>query len=156
MFTKKPIITKNLDRPEKRNKDHRIIIIFNKFSPLFHALISCLICFFIEAVSRHSILKAISYVHLHTWAFLYNSLIIFSTLLVVYLFKRRILVRILISGVWCFLGIVNGCLLLQRVTPFSYTDLKLINDLFTMKSNYFSDLQEIIVIFVVLLSAFSI
>ena len=30
MFTKKPIITKNLDRPEKRNKDHRIIIIFNK------------------------------------------------------------------------------------------------------------------------------
>ncbi len=151
MFTKKPIITKNLDRPEKRNKDHRMIIIFNKFSPLFHALISCLICFFIEAVSRHSIFKAISYVHLHTWAFLYNSLIIFSTLLVVYLFKRRILVRILISGVWCFLGIVNGCLLLQRVTPFSYTDLKLINDLFTMKSNYFSDLQEIIVIFVVLL-----
>lgn len=150
MFTKKSITIENFDHPNRFQKDH-IIHTFNKFSPLFHALISCIICFFIEAVSRHSVLKAMTYVHMHTWAFLYNSLIIFSTLLVVYLFKRRTLIRILISGIWCFLGVVNGCLLLQRVTPFSYTDLKLINDLFTMKSNYFSDMQEMIVIFVVLL-----
>lgn len=150
MFTRKPITVENFNDSNRFNQEH-IINIFNKFSPLFHALISCLICFFIEAVSRHSIVGAITYMHMHTWAFLYNSFIIFSTLLVVYLFKRRALVRILIGGLWCFLGVVNGCLLLQRVTPFGYTDLKLINDLFTMKSNYFSDTQEVIVIAVVIL-----
>jgi len=120
-------------------------------SPLFHMLLSCLICFFIETLSRHSIMEALNYVHMHTLAFLYNSLIIFTTLLVVYLFRRRTLVRVLVCAVWIFLGIVNGCLLLQRVTPFGYTDLKLINDLFTMKSNYFSDTQAALVIGGVLL-----
>lgn len=150
MFTKKQITIQNFDRPGKFSRE-RIIDIFNKYSPFFHALLSCIICFFIEAFSRHSIFAAINYVHMHTWAFLYNSLIIFSTLLVVYLFKRRALVRIFIGGVWCFLGIVNGCLLLERVTPFGYTDLKLINDLFTMKSNYFSEMQEVLAIGLVLL-----
>lgn len=150
MFTKKQTIIGTSICPDSSGRN-RIIDTFNKYSPLFHALLSCMICFFIEAVSRHSLLAAVSYAHTHTWAFLYNSLIIFSTLLVVYLFKRRALLRILISGIWCFLGIVNGCLLLERVTPFGYTDLKLINDLFTMKSNYFSEVQEMLAIGLVLL-----
>lgn len=150
MFTKKLSFKELSDRQDFARRD-RIIDTLNKYSPLFHALLSCMICFFIEAVSRHSVFAAVSYVHTHTWAFLYNSLIIFTTLLVVYLFKRRALLRILISGLWCFLGIVNGCLLLERVTPFGYTDLKLINDLFTMKSNYFSEVQEALAIGLVLL-----
>jgi phosphoglycerol transferase MdoB-like AlkP superfamily enzyme len=145
MFTKKPVTIHDFDGPDKSRLD-RMIETFNKFSLLFHALISCAICFFIEAVSRHSVFAAVKYAHFHTLAYLYNSLIIFSTLLIVYLFKRRALLRFLISGIWCFLGIVNGCLLMERVTPFGYTDLKLINDLFTMKSNYFSQLQEILAI----------
>ena len=150
MFTKKEFTLKDLDHRDRSRYD-RMVDIFNKWSPLFYILISCFICFFIEAVSRHSILKAIAYVHMHTWAFLYNSFIIFSTFLVVYLFKRRALLRILIGGIWCFLGIVNGCLLLERVTPFGFTDLKLINDLFAMKSNYFSETQEILAIGLVVL-----
>lgn len=44
----------------------------------------------------------------------------------------------IISFVWCALGIINGCVLAERVTPFGFTDLKLISDLFSMKSAYFT------------------
>lgn len=57
--------------------------------------------------------------------------------------------RTLISVIWLFLGTINGCVLLKRVTPFSYTDLKLVNDLFTMQSNYFSKEEAIAVIVLV-------
>lgn len=57
--------------------------------------------------------------------------------------------RTLISVIWLFLGTINGCVLLKRVTPFSYTDLKLVNDLFTMQSNYFSQGEAIAVIVLV-------
>ena len=44
-------------------------------------------------------------------------------------------------------GIINGCVLSQRVTPFGYTDLKCISDLLTMtNTQYFSKTQEICVI----------
>ncbi|WP_242939814.1 LTA synthase family protein [Roseburia sp. 499] len=58
--------------------------------------------------------------------------------------------RTLISVIWLFLGTINGCVLLKRVTPFSYTDLKLVNDLFTMKSNYFTNTEAFIVITLVI------
>ena len=57
--------------------------------------------------------------------------------------------RTLISVLWLFLGTINGCVLLKRVTPFTYTDVKLINDLFAMKSNYFSDTEAVAAILLV-------
>jgi len=155
MLFKKELSMGSIDRSPKRRrgkgfadsyKNSCYTNLFNRLSPLFHIFLACFVCFFIEAFSRHSILEALRYMHMHTLAFLYNALIIFTTLLAVYLFRRRTLMRVLICSIWAFLGIVNGCLLLQRVTPFGYTDLKLINDLFTMKSNYFSDTQAVLAI----------
>ena len=57
--------------------------------------------------------------------------------------------RTIISVIWLFLGIINGCILAKRVTPFTYTDLKLVNDLFTMQSNYFSNGEALAVILLV-------
>ncbi len=77
----------------------------------------------------------------------YNALLIFATLLIVYLFKHRALVRIVISVFWMLLGVINGCVLASRVTPFNFADLKLIGDLLSMKnSKYLSAGQEIAVI----------
>ena len=56
--------------------------------------------------------------------FLYNSLIIFASLSIAYLFKRRILSTLLISIVWILLGIVNGAILTFRVTPFTGQDFE--------------------------------
>lgn len=134
--------------PAQKN---RMIEITNRLSLIFHAILSLLICFIIEAISRHSIIKAFSFVTEHTLAYVYNSFIIFAFFSLVYLFKRRTFFRIIISGFWLFLGIINGCILSNRVTPFGYTDLKCVSDLLTMKNNnYFSSAEAFLVVLTVL------
>lgn len=128
---------------------NKIIFFLNKFSFIFHVLLSCLICLFAESVSRHSLRKAILFVWDTPYTYLYNAMIVFVTFLPVYFFKRRALARVFISCVWCFLGIINGCVLAERVTPFGFTDLKLINDLFAMKSTYFTPAMCVIAILAV-------
>jgi len=122
----------------------------NHYSVLMHIILSMALCFTIEIISRHSIIEALAFVWDHTWAFTYNSFIIFASLTLVYLSRRRLFLRIIISGFWLFLGTINGCVLSNRVTPFGYTDLKCIPDLFAMKNtNYFTAFEAIIVVCVV-------
>ncbi len=125
----------------------RQVALLNRYSLLFHALLSCMLIFIIEACSRRSVVDAAVFFSSHAFAFFFNALIIFFTLSVVYLFRRRTLMRIIISCIWLLLGIINGCVLSQRVTPFGYTDLKCISDLLTMtNTQYFTKTQEICVI----------
>ena len=56
----------------------------------------------------------------------------------VYLFKHRILARTIVGCFWFLLGCVNGFLLLNRVTPFTGPDLKLINDAMRILNKYLS------------------
>lgn len=136
-------VKRHLIAPEKKEK---IIRFLNRYSLVFHALLACAVCFVIEWVSRHSFMEAFSFVFDRSLVFLYNSLLVFATLALVYLFRRRVLMRTLICVFWLFLGIINGCVLLKRVTPFSFTDLKMVNDLLTMQSNYFNKTEEMMVI----------
>ena len=131
---------------------NRRIEFFNKYSLAFHALLSMMLIFIIEVISRHSLVSALSFLNQHTWAFVYNSFIIFASLSLVYLMRRRLLGRIVISGFWLFLGTINGCILSNRVTPFGYTDLKCINDLLSMQNtNYFTAAEATLVVIVVAL-----
>lgn len=144
--------------PESLNmpdwSDNPKVQFLNKFSLLFQGLLACILVFVIEWISRHSIGSAISFCVSSPLTFLYNALLIFASLLIVYLFKRRALVRIAISVFWLLLGIINGCILASRVTPFNFTDLKLVGDLLSMKnSKYFSTGQEIAVIVLLLVLA---
>jgi phosphoglycerol transferase MdoB-like AlkP superfamily enzyme len=136
-------IKKHWVQPEKKEM---IVTILNRYSILFHILLACSITFVIEWVSRHSFQQAFLFIFDRSLVFLYNSFLIFVSLLLVYLFRRRVVLRTLISTFWLFLGIINSCILLKRVTPFSYTDLKMVNDLFTMQSNYFTNTEAVVVI----------
>lgn len=128
--------------PKKKphsEKYYQRIAFLNKYSIVFHFLLACLLIFVIEVISRRDLGSAFTFISNHTLAFLYNALIIFASLSLVYLTKFRAQFRLLISGVWLFLGTVNGLILSNRVTPFSYTDLKCISDLFAMQNtNYFT------------------
>ena len=129
--------------------DHRSAVrqVCNRMSGFLHILLAMLLCFIIESCSHRSIQAAITFVTEHTFAFLFNSAIIYVSLLFVYLMRRRTVGRIFISSFWLVLGIVNGCVLASRVTPFGYTDLKCVGDLLTMQdSKYFTLTQEIIII----------
>lgn len=138
-------------KPETRAKWEKVIAFMNRFSILFHALLSCFLVFIIEVFSRRSLSSAITFIGGHTLAYLYNSLIIFVSLSLVYFFRRRALARVIIGGLWLFLGIINGCILAQRVTPFGYTDLKMVTDLLTMQNtNYFTAGQALLAVIGVL------
>lgn len=141
---------------KKTKRDYsRQVAFFNRYSLIFHALFACALIFIIEICSRRSLLGAFQFVGGHTFAFFFNALIIFASLSFVYLFRRRALMRIIISCIWLLLGIVNGCVLSQRVTPFGFTDFKCVSDLLTMTdSQYFTKTQAIcVVILLVLLAA---
>ena len=130
----------------KTEKRQKVLDFMNKYSILFHVFLACFLCFMIEWFSRHSFVAACKFITGKTTVFLYNSLIIFATFLSVYFFKKRTQVRVTLSALWLFLGIVNGCVLAARVTPFNFADIKLVGDLFAMKSNYFSNTQAGVVI----------
>lgn len=115
----------------------------NRFSLVFHALLACLINFAIEAISRHSVFEAWSYMTETPLVFLYNAFMIFMTFSVVYLFKRRVFVRIIISVLWMVLGVANGYMLLKRVTPFNAQDLKVAKDAVSLINNYFNGFELI-------------
>ena len=66
---------------------------FNKTSLIWHMILAIVLCLFIESCSRHSVKAAFSFMKETPFIFLYNSLIIFVTLLVVYLFKKLISVN---------------------------------------------------------------
>ena len=143
------IKAKLFTKVEKQHSEEylRRIAFLNKYSLLFHALLSCGIVFMVEILSRRDFLSACSFVGGHTGAFLFNAFIVFASLSLVYLFRRRAFFRIIISGFWIILGIINGCILSNRVTPFGFTDLKCINDLFAMNNtNYFTAEEATIVV----------
>lgn len=73
--------------------------------------------------------------------FLYNTLIIFATLVIASVFKRRLFVFTMITIFWLVIGIVNGVILTQRMTPFTVKDLSILDDGITIVTNYLSTAQ---------------
>jgi len=115
-----------------------VIRICNLLSVPLQFLGCCVLYLVIEALSRHSLWEAWQYMTGSPLIFLYNAFLIFTTSLVVYLFKHRILARTIVGCFWFLLGCVNGFLLLNRVTPFTGPDLKLINDAMRILNKYLS------------------
>lgn len=117
----------------------------NRFSLIFHALLACIINFVIEAISRHSVVATWDYMTGTPMVFLYNAFMIFVTFSIVYLFKRRIFVRMIIGAIWVILGIANGYILLKRVTPFNAQDLKIAGDGIALINNYCNGFEVVVI-----------
>lgn len=118
----------------------------NWFSLPLQFLLACLINFLIETVSRLSLFEAWDYMTGTPLVFLYNAFMIFATFMIVYLFRRRVFVRILLSVFWLFLGVCNGYLLTKRVTPFNAQDLKVLSDALELTGNYFNTFELVMII----------
>ena len=116
----------------------KLIRVCNRFSVPLQALGCCLLYFVIEAVSRHSPVEAWRYMTSRPLIFLYNAFLIFTTTTVVYLFRRRIFARVMAFSLWLLLGIINGVVLMNRVTPFTGPDLSLLSDAGKIVGKYIS------------------
>ena len=77
-------------QPEKK-----VWILVNRFSLLLQAAWSIILYFAIEVISRHSVSAAWDFLLQKPQVFLYNAGILFTTFLIVYLFRRRELCGIL-------------------------------------------------------------
>ena len=75
--------------------------------------------------------------------FLYNALILYATLVLASLSKRRVFFFTIISIFWLGIGIINGVILTQRMTPFTVKDLSNLNDGLTIVTNYLSKYEII-------------
>ena len=118
----------------------------NRISLLLHYLLACVLNFLIETISRHSFVDAWQYMTKAPMVFLFNAFLIFATFSIVYLVRRRVFARILISVFWLFIGVCNGYLLLKRVTPFNAQDFKVLSDAVSLAGNYLNTFEMVLVI----------
>lgn len=117
--------------------------ILNRFALLLEILGALVINFIIEAFSRHSVVAAWIYLTETPMVFLYNAFMIFVTFTFVHLFRRRVFARIVVSVLWLFIGVVNGVMLSNRVTPFNAQDLKTITEGLSLFPNYFTIIEMV-------------
>ena len=127
-------------------KYYKTIDILNNYSFIWHALLSMFVVFLTELASRWSIISAFSFITKTPLVFFYNSFIVFASLTLVYLFRRRAFARILICSFWIILGIINGIVLSNRVTPFGFADLTVVSDLLTILDTYLSPLMMVLIV----------
>ncbi|MGI6732314.1 MAG: LTA synthase family protein [Anaerovoracaceae bacterium] len=107
-------------------------------------LLAITLNFTIESISRRSIHNGIDYLLDSPMTFFYNAFIIFATLSVAFLVKRRIFVYVVVSIFWLATGITNGIILGFRTTPFTVTDLSLLESGISIIPNYLSTNQMIL------------
>ena len=117
----------------------------NQHIVLSHILLSCLVCFLLEWLSRHSFVSAYYFLTEHTGPFLFNSYVIFVVFSLVFLVQRRTFLRMIIFAAFLTFGIANCVILFNRVTPFGFTDLNMVTDLLTMRNTgYFTAKQALL------------
>ena len=95
-------------------------------------------------------IEGVRWAFTHPVVFLYNTLIIFATMTIALLFKRRRFAWFMITIVWLALGTANGVILMNRMTPFTLYDCTNFADGLTIATTYFSKLQ--IILFLIALS----
>ncbi len=108
-------------------------------------VLAIIINFTIEAVSRGSVYQCLDYLASSPMTFLYNTFLIFFTFSIAYLVKRRIFVYVMVSIFWLTTGITNGVILSYRTTPFTVTDLALLESVMSIIPNYLNTVQIVLV-----------
>ena len=116
------------------------------------ALSALAIYIYIEEFARLTTgpIEGVRWAFSHPVVFLYNTLIIFATLTLALLFRRRRFVLLMISIVWLGIGTANGVILMNRMTPFTLYDCTNFADGLTIATTYFSKIQ--IILFLVALA----
>ena len=107
----------------------------------------------IEVLARHSLIQSLVFVFGHPLVAICNISLIFAVLSLSLLFKKRVFAASIISLIWLLLGIINGVILMNRMTPFTTKDLDNLKDGWSLISNYFSIKTLIFVIVGVLAAA---
>ena len=96
---------------------------------------------FIETFARHYLIQSFVFMFTSPLVFIINTLVIFLTLSISILFRRRVFVFSIFAVIWIALGLVNGVILLKRMTPFTINDLAMLEDGVSILTNYLTTVQ---------------
>lgn len=118
-----------------RKKPERFALIMMYF------VLPFLINIVIQCMELKSISKGLHFVVTSPYIFLANTLIIVMTLSITLLFKKRYFWVTIGCAIWLVFGFSNLILLCNRVTPFTASDLFLIDSLFDVIEKYFNLFQ---------------
>ena len=99
----------------------------------------------IETLGRHSPIQSIAYMLQHPLVFFCNTMLIFMVLSVALFFRRRRFAACMLSLLWLALGITNGVILANRMTPFNVKDLSNLSEGLSILTNYFTKKTLIII-----------
>ena len=103
---------------------------------VFSAVLAFVMNLFIETMARHSLLESCRFLGERPSVFLFNTFIIFATYSIGILFRRRVFWYVIMSAPWLILGVVNGVILINRMTPFTVKDMANLNDGLSIVTNY--------------------
>lgn len=119
--------------------------------PLWKWLLLCFLLafmeeFLLEILGRRSLVDAFSFI-IHTpLIFLYNILIVFFTLTLALLSRRRGFLVGFITFLWLLVGVTNCIVLGYRITPFSAIDVLMVKDMLSMINIYFNIFQIVLLV----------
>lgn len=92
----------------------------------------------IESLGRLSPVQALMFMFQHPMVFFCNTMLIMATISLSLLFRRRIFAACMFSFIWLAIGITNGVILINRMTPFNVKDLATLSEAQSIMTNYFS------------------
>ena len=90
--------------------------------------LSFVLALIIEAMGRHSLFATFSFLWEEPRLFFYNAFLIFATLSLSLLVRRRVFALVTISSLWLVLGATNGLVLGFRMTPLTASDFALLEN----------------------------
>ncbi len=90
----------------------------------------------LEFTERRSLGEVLSFVNERTFVFLYNGFIIFLSLSIIFLMRKKIFGYAWISGCWILIALANGIVLSDRKTPFTAVDITLVTSILPILKSY--------------------
>ena len=104
-------------------------------------LISFAMTFVLEALGRHSVPLAFSFMIYHAGFFISNFSIILCTVTLCLFFKRRYFVLSIVVLLWMALGVTNCIILTYRNTPLAAVDFSIVKSALDIMNSYVKPIQ---------------
>lgn len=128
------------------NKDTKAFIIQSFLSSAKLILLSTIIAFTVDSLSRNSMEKTFEFIKINPLAFLFSLLIIMLSLSIVLLFKRRIFGYTIISSIWIIGGVANNIIMKFRNTPLTASDLRMTGNALKLLDSYLTKNEVLLLI----------
>ena len=113
---------------------------------IMNLLLTLGINLFLEYTERHSFEEVFRFINDRTFVFLFNGLIIFASLSIVFLVRHRIFAYVMIITGWLLIGAANAAVLAHRKTPFTAVDLTIVKSILPILRSYLAAWQVLGVI----------